>query len=407
MKDGKYRILLLTEHPVQYNAYLWKATARHPRLDLLVAYCSLRGAFPALDPGFGVEVKWDLPLLDDYPWILLPSASDNRNGNGRPGLFSKTLWQLVRDGKFDAVYVGGYYFREAWTAILAARRAGIPFIISTDVHALKSRLARSRVSQALKRWIVGRIFRMAGSVMTGSSGASAYVASLGVPDDRIRLGANTVDNRWWRERAARADRAKVREQWNIPSDARVVAYCAKLQPWKRPADLLVAFNRAKIPGSYLVFAGDGPLRADLEKDARNFGIAEHVRFLGFVNQTGLPEVYASSDVLVLPSDYEPFGLVVNEAMLCGCPAIVSDRVGAKYDLVRDGETGYVYPCADVGALAGILRSALGDLPKLAEMSRAASARMDTWTPEIAVEAFVECIEVAVGNKVAAASRDLK
>ena len=165
-------------------------------------------------------------------------------------------------------------------------------------------------------------------------------------------------------------------------------------------------NRANIPGSYLVFAGDGPLRTDLENEARNFGIAGHVRFLGFVNQTGLPQVYASSDVLVLPSEYEQFGLVMNEAMLCGCRAIVSDRVGAKYDLVRDGETGCVYPCADVGALAGILRSALGDLPKLAEKSRAASARIDTWTPEIAVEAFVECIEVAIRNS-AAAARDPK
>ena len=59
-----------------------------------------------------------------------------------------------------------------------------------------------------------------------------------------------------------------------------------------------------------------------------------MRFLGFVNQTGLPGVYVTSDLLVLPSDYEPFGLVVNEAMLCGCPAVVSDRVGAGYDRIR-------------------------------------------------------------------------
>ena len=407
MKDGKYRVLLLIEHPVQYYAHLWKVAARHPRLDLLVAFCSLRGAVPALNPGFGVEIKWDTPLLADYPWILLPSTSDNRNSTGRPGLFSKTLWQLVTDGRFDAVYVGGYYFREAWTAILAARRAGVPLIISTEIHALESRRVKSRSMQVLKRWIVGRIFRMADAVITSSSGASAYVASLGVPDYRIRLGGNTVDNQWWKERAARVDRAVARETWNIPSTARVVAYCAKLQPWKRPGDLLMAFNRANVKGSYLVFAGDGPLRAELENDARKIGIAERVRFLGFVNQMGLPQVYASSDVLVLPSDYEPFGVVVNEAMLCGCPAIISDRVGAKYDLVRDGKTGYVYPCADVDALAGILRCALGDLPKLAEMSRAASARMDTWTPEMTVEAMFECIEVAVRNKFAAVSRHVK
>jgi len=62
MKDGKYRVLQLIEHPVQYYAYLWKVAARYPCMDWLVAFCSLRGAVPALNPGFGVEIKWDTPL---------------------------------------------------------------------------------------------------------------------------------------------------------------------------------------------------------------------------------------------------------------------------------------------------------------------------------------------------------
>ena len=71
------------------------------------------------------------------------------------------------------------------------------------------------------------------------------------------------------------------------------------------------------------------------------GVADRVRFLGFVNQSGLPAVYAASDVLVLPSSYEPFGVVVNEAMLCGCAAIASDRVGARFDLVK-GRRDWLY-----------------------------------------------------------------
>ncbi|MFZ0637699.1 MAG: glycosyltransferase family 4 protein [Candidatus Acidiferrales bacterium] len=400
MKDGKYRVLLLCEHPVQYNSSLWAMKARHPQLDILVAYCNLRGAEPAINPGFGVEVAWDIPLLEGYPWILLPSASDNRSGSGRPGLFSKALWRLVRDGDFDAVYVGGYYFREAWTAILAARRSGIPVMLSTDVHELQSRVAKSRAMRALKRMIVGRIFRMAGAITTGSSGATAYVKSLGVPEERIRLGGNTVDNAWWTEHAAQVDRAAVRNKWDIPADASVALFCAKLQSWKRPGDLLEAFTRANVPASYLVFAGDGPLRAALEGQAKTLGVAERTRFLGFVNQSGLPSVYAASDVLVLPSEYEPFGLVVNEAMLCGCPAVVSDRVGAKYDLIREGETGYVFPCGDVEALGKILRSVLGNRAKREQMGEAARRRMESWTPEMNVAAFVRGVEYAVKNRAA-------
>jgi glycosyltransferase involved in cell wall biosynthesis len=398
MKNGKFRVLLLSEHPVQYNVSLWQRNAEHPRMDILVAYCNLRGAFPALNPGFGVEIAWDIPLLEGYPWILLQAAEDNRNGNGRPGLFSKALWQLVRHGNFDAVYVGGYYFREAWTVILAATLSGIPLILSTDVHELRSRLARSTFTQAVKRVIVSQIFQMAGAVIAGSSGTVEYLKSLGVPKNRIFLGGNTVDNEWWTERSEQVDRTEFRRTWKIPAEAPVVLYCAKLQPWKRPGDLLAAFSQAGVPGSFLVLAGDGPLRASLEAQAANLGILDRVRFLGFVNQSGLPSVYTSFDLLILPSDYEPFGLVVNEAMLCGCPAVVSDRVGAKYDLIREGETGRVFSCGDVDGLAKILRAMLSDRSETRRMGALAKERMKSWTPQKNVAAFVKAVEYSLQDK---------
>ena len=397
MKDGKYRVLLLCEHPVQYNTILWSLQARHPKLDILVAYCNLRGAQAAMHPEFGVEVKWDVPLLEGYPWILIPPAKARENGRGRPGFFSKELLRLVLDGGFDAIYVGGYYFPEAWRVLLAAKRLGIPYILSTDVHALESRRARNAFSRAIKKAIVGRIFRMAGAVSTGSTGATAYVQSLGVPADRIILGRNTVDNDWWATRAAAVDQAAIRRAWNIPADAPVALFCAKLQSWKRPGDLLEAFARANVPESHLVFAGDGPLRRELEQRAGSLGLVDRVHFLGFMNQSGLPAVYVASDLLVLPSDYEPFGLVVNEAMICGCPAVVSDRVGAKYDLIREGVTGSVFRCGEVDALAGTIRSLLSDRARRAKMGAAARERLKSWTPEMAVESFVETVELAVNR----------
>src|SRR5208283_2027572 len=111
---------------------------------------------------------------------------------------------------------------------------------------------------------------------------------------------------------------------------------------------------ASVAGSHLVFAGEGPLRSELESRAESLGLKVQTHFLGFINQSGLPSVYRGSDLLVLPSDYEPFGVVVNEAMLCGCPAIVSDRVGAGGDLISAGQTGHVFPCGNVDDLAGLL-----------------------------------------------------
>lgn len=399
MKEGKFRILHVCEHPVQYNTTLWQMQARHPKLDILVAYRSLQGAVPAVNPGFGVEVAWDVPLLDGYPWTIVSSAERGRNGRRRLGLFSKELWGLIKRGGFDAVSLGGYYFPEAWMAILAAKTNRVPIILSTDAHGLESSRAKSKAALAIKKLIVGRIFRMAAAVVTSSSKAEIFLQALGVSRDRIFLGRSVVDNTWWTDHARQTDRLAVRREWNLPAGAAVALYCAKLQPWKRPGDLLEAFSRANVTGSYLVFAGDGPLRPILERRSKDLGVADRVRFLGFVNQTALPRVYVTCDVLVLPSDYEPFGLVVNEAMLCRCPVIVSDRVGARHDLVREGETGCVFPCGDVEALARILGALLGNRSRLERMGEAARDRMQTWTPEMNVETFVEAIEMAVaGNK---------
>jgi glycosyltransferase involved in cell wall biosynthesis len=145
-----------------------------------------------------------------------------------------------------------------------------------------------------------------------------------------------------------------------------------------------------------VIAGEGPLRKELEATAKNLRISESIRFLGFVNQLQLPATYCSVDLLVLPSGYEPFGVVVNEAMLCGCPVVVSDRVGAHFDLVHPGTTGFIYPCGDVNALAAILQNVLPNRERLKQIGEAAKNRMKTWSPHENVEALVGAIQAAVG-----------
>src|SRR5258708_28093376 len=160
----------------------------------------------------------------------------------------------------------------------------------------------------------------------------------------------------------------------------IVLFCAKLQAWKRPLDLLRAFAAADLPRAFLVVAGEGPLRPELESAAASLGIADRVRFLGFVNQRQLPAIYRAADLLVLPSEYDAFGLVINEAMLCGCPVVASDRVGAVRDLIESGQTGFVYRCGDVSELASLLRRLSTHDPPLSELGRAARSRMQSWSP---------------------------
>jgi len=396
-RTPRRRLLIVVTHFVQYASPQFRRMAADPRFDLLVAYCSSQGAEAAMDPEFGVKVAWDTPVTEGFPHVIVPNRS-TRPGLGRFwGCFNPGLWRLLRDGKFDAVYVTGYAVASFWIAMLAAKRFHVPLIQSTDAHALGSRRVRSRFAQRLKRWIVGRIFGLADVTLGMSSGSLEYLQSLGIDESHIRRAAFVVENEWWLERAATVDRSAVRAEWNVPTNAPVALFCAKLQTWKRPSDALLAFARADAPDSYLIFAGDGPLRPELEARAKALGVAGRVRFLGFVNQSALPGVYAASDVLLLPSGYEPFGLVVNEAMLCGIPAIVSDSVGAKFDLIREGETGFVFPTRDVDALASILVALLADTNRLRQMGAAARRRMETWSPREYVEDLVVAVETARRN----------
>ena len=196
-----------------------------------------------------------------------------------------------------------------------------------------------------------------------STGALEMIKCLGIPAERITMTPYSVDNPWWKSQSAKVDRRAVRSQWGVSEQQSVILFCAKLQLWKRPMDLLRAFADAKLSQAVLVFAGDGPQREELEAQAARLGLQQRVRFLGFVNQSQLPAIYTSADVMVLPSIYEPFAVVVNEAMCCGCPVMVSDRVGAARDLVAPVRADFVFQAGDTAALTRILRTALAD-PKV-------------------------------------------
>jgi glycosyltransferase involved in cell wall biosynthesis len=398
MAEGKnrpyQRLLIVAPLVVQYSDPLFRKIAQSSRLDLLVAYCSMQGAESGVDPGFGVNVSWDTPLLHGYQWLHVPNRSFLKDQGNFFSLINPGLWTLVRDEHFSAVMICGYYFASAWIALAAAKWYGSPVLIVSDSHGLRSWRAQSSWMLRIKKTLLRAIFSLADGVVVSSSGGVEYLKSLGFPGERVVLAPTAVDNDWWTEQASKVDRNAVRATWNIPVEGKVALFCAKLQPWKGPMDLLEAFTRANIPNSYLVYAGDGPEKENLQHRVAEIGFAHRVRFLGFVNQSQLPSVYCAADLFVLPSLFEPFGLVVNEAMLCGLPVVVTDRVGAKFDLVRPEENGYVFPAGDVDALTSIIKDILPDTIKRARLSAAARQRMRTWSPREYADSVVRAVNLA-------------
>jgi len=388
----QFRVLFVCSHPVQYQSPIFREMAKHPRLDIQVAYCSLQGAEPALDPGFGINVSWDVPLLEGYPWLQVSNRSCRPGLSRFWGLVNLGLWGIIRNGSYDAVVIfTGYMYVSFWIAMIAAKLSRRAVLFGTDAHGLVPQDGKNW-KIAIKKIVWPRLFRLANVVIVPSSRGIAMMRSLGIPDGRLVLTPYVVDNTWWSSQSEQVDRPTVRRSWGVPENGSVVLFCAKLQPWKRPLDLLQSFASAQVTDSHLVFAGDGPLREELEAKAKALGLANRVHFLGFKNQSQLPAIYSASDLLVLPSEYDAFGVVVNEAMLCGCAVAVSDRVGSGHDLVSNGENGFIFPCGDRDALAAILCDALNDRKRLRRMGANARRRMETWSPRENIQGLLGALD---------------
>ena len=377
------KVLLVVTHPVQYAVPLYRLYSTDKRIDVTVAYCSLQGAEAGLDPDFGVKFAWDVPLLDGYRWVNPPNRSPRPGTRGFLGFINPGLWTLIRTGEFDVVICFGYRAVSFWIAAIAAKWSGSALVFTTDAHSWDVREGRAWKA-ALKRVVVPRIFAIADAVLAPSSATAGHLRQMGVDERRVFLTPNVIDNELF-SRAVNLSRTQLRRSWGVPDDAPLALYVAKLVPWKRPQDLLEAV--AQVKEIHVVLAGDGRVRPELEARAARKDLSGRVHFLGFVNQSQLPAVYRAADFLVLPSEYEPFGLVVNEAFACGLTAVVTEACGCVGDLVRNGETGFVVPVGDVTELSRRLDTLATDVELRKDMSTGARARIDEWGPRENVDAM--------------------
>jgi glycosyltransferase involved in cell wall biosynthesis len=351
---SRYRLAVLTTHAVQYQAPLFRKLAAHPRVDLTVFRCSNWGLEPYFDSGFQQSVQWNQPLLEGYRSELLRNLSARPNINRFWGLINPGIVKRLHGGQFDALIVHGWSNVTTWLAIFAALSTRTRLLMRAETNLLP-RLSRSRAN--LKQFVLGNLFREVYGFLAIGRYNREFYRSLGVPPERICFAPYSVDNEFFLARAAELlpQRAETRRRHGIAPDAQVVLFVGKLKPTKRPDDLLAAFATmsARNPSAVLAFVGDGEMRAQLTAIAAQLGL-RNVAWFGFRNQEQLPEFYSLADVFCIPSAFEPWGLVVNEAMCFNLPIVASNQVGATGDLVQDSVNGFVFPAGDRDALADAL-----------------------------------------------------
>ena len=392
----KVRLAYLVSHPIQYQAPLLRRVAQEPDIDLTVFFGSDFSVRDYKDAGFGVGVKWDVPLLDGYRHEFLPVLRDNANpGALSPlnyGIFSR-LRGSRRAPAFDVLWVHGYSSLNTLQGMLAAKSLGIPVLVRAepwlgDRDRSGPTLAVKQLFFMLLRGLVD------GALPIGTLNAEYWRHYMGEDFPLYRM-PYAVDNHYFQDRSeeAREGRPALQEELNLDPARPVILFASKLQSRKRCGDLVEAYKDLSPGGKprpYLVIVGDGEERTALERQVAESRL-EGVRFCGFRNQSELPRFFDLATVFVLPSRHEPWGLIVNEVMNAGRAVIVSNDVGCQPDLIEDGVEGCVFPAGDVAALTDALRKVLATPETAVAMGQRGLAKVRAWDFEEDVRGLRQAI----------------
>ena len=337
------RLVILTEIISPYRIPLFNALSRDGEVSPHVIFLS------ETDPNLR---QWRVYKEDvQFSNEVLPSW------RRRLGKFNVLLnWgvaEALSRAVPDVILCGGYSYLASWQALRWARSRNIPFLLWSESNLQDARKGHAPVELLKEEFLR----QCSGFVVPGQS-ARDYLLAHKLPEQKIFIAPNAVDNDFFRSASeeVRCEATANRDKLSLPS--RYVLFVGRLVPEKGVFDLLQAYAELEEPLRQrlgLVFVGDGPARSELERRAAGLSCGE-IKFAGFVHREQLPAYYAFADALVLPTYTDTWGLVVNEAMACGLPVIVSEAAGCVRDLVRENWNGLIVPKSNIPPLSLAIRN---------------------------------------------------
>ncbi|HYN92672.1 MAG TPA: glycosyltransferase family 4 protein [Pilimelia sp.] len=270
---------------------------------------------------------------------------------------TRAALRAAETGEFDVIHAHDWLVTH--TAVTLKEHLNLPLVAT--IHATEAGRHQG--------WLPGEMNRCIHSVewWLGHEAARVLVCSsymkwevtrlLELPPGKVEVIPNGVDDRVWQAppRAVAAARSRV------AGAGPLIGYAGRLVYEKGVQHLVNAVPRLREehPGLRVVIAGDGPYRADLQEEARRLKLSRTVSFAGFMTERELPAVFAATDATVVPSLYEPFGMVALEAAAAGAPLAVA-ATGGLAEIVQAGVTGVTFPHSDPDALATAVSTLLSD-----------------------------------------------
>jgi glycosyltransferase involved in cell wall biosynthesis len=381
----KHRVVILTEIIAPYRIPVFNALASHPDLDSHVIFLA------QTDPGLR---QWEVHHEEiRFSCQVLKSC---RYRVGRLNLLlTRGMRSALEEHSPHVMISGGYNYLASWQAQRWARTHHVPFLLWSESNAMDARKNRWPVETAKKKFI----HSCQGYVVPGTA-AAAYLKTFGVPERQIFVAPNAVDVEFFRKSAeeARHD-AALRHRLSLPS--RYLLFVGRFVRAKGVLDLLSAYAAlaAEIRQEVgLVLVGDGEEKDELVRRSCQIDPGR-VIFPGFLQKVDLPPLYALAEALVLPTHSDTWGLVVNEALACGLPVIVSDVAGCVADLARDGDNGYVVRARDVDGLSHAMRNLLGDAGERERMAARSCEIGAGFTAQAWAQGIADAVNRSIGENI--------
>jgi glycosyltransferase involved in cell wall biosynthesis len=264
-----------------------------------------------------------------------------------------------------------------------------------DSHLLDGHTAGPR--WWLKAAVLRRVYSWPTGILVPGSANRAYCQRFGVAPEKLYRCPHSIDVGRFAapQPELEAEAARWRSELQIGADRKVLLYAGKFEPKKRPVELMRAVARLPDPAIALILVGGGALQGEI--DAMAAAEPDRFRVLPFQNQTRMPIVYRLGDVFVLPSSHgESWGLAVNEALACGTPVIVSNRVGCAADVV-DPTCGRIFGWSDWAAFERAATDMLNDRAELAILRQGAAARARRFDVPVTERALLDAVNQLCGS----------
>ncbi len=370
------RLAIITTHPIQYYAPVFKLLHQQKRLEVKVFYTLGETGQTPFDPGFNQNIRWDIPLLEDYNFQFQKNTSKKPGSHTFWGIVNPNLVKEVEAWKADAVLIYGWAYHAHLKAIWHFKNKIPVYFRGDSILSDQKKSIKNSIKNIFLRWV----YRHVDHAFYVGTHNKAYFKQYGLKENQLTFAPHAIDNERFNFTCIK-EASALRMRFDLDNEQILILFAGKLEPKKDPLLLLEAFARLQKSNVQLLFTGNGILEKTLKTRTQELKLDQQVYFLDFQNQTQMPALYQACDLFCLPSksETETWGLAVNEAMACNKAILVSDKVGCAIDLVNPGINGAIFQAGNQENLLKNLQLLTQSKQQLVDYGKASNEIIQDWS----------------------------